>query len=153
MSGQSLSFNFKRERTHEIFQEAIPLLNLHYEEIAHFKDIKLEPDFEAYQKLEESGALRTFTARDQSDQLVGYAVFFIRHNIHYKSSLQAHQDIIFIHPKQRGFGHAFIAWCDEELRKERVEAVYHHVKAAHNFGPMLEKMGYQLVDLIYARRF
>jgi GNAT superfamily N-acetyltransferase len=143
---------FQRERAHEIFQEVMPLLELHYKEIAHFKDIKLNPDFESYEKLERLGSLRTYTARDQQSRLVGYAVFFIRHNIHYKESLQAVQDIIFVHPEQRGFGRRFIEWCDAELAKEKVEAVYHHVKAAHNFGPMLERLGYQLVDLIYARR-
>jgi hypothetical protein len=49
-------------------------------------------------------------------------------------------------------GGRFIKWCDEQLRAEGVAVVYHHIKAAHNFGPMLERFGYELVDLIYSRR-
>lgn len=143
---------FQRELVHEIFHETKPLLEKHWKEIAHYQDIALDPDFDQYERLENSGALRTFTARTEDNSLVGYAVFFVRANIHYKSSIQAAQDVLFIDPNHRGFGRDFIVWCDEELRKEGVQAVYHHVKAAHNFGPLLERLGYELVDLIYGRR-
>jgi hypothetical protein len=98
------------------------------------------------------GTLRTFTARDADGVLTGYCVFFVRHNIHYASSLQASQDVIYIDPERRGFGAEFILWCDQQLKEEGVQAVYHHVKQAHNFGPLLERFGYECVDLIYARR-
>ncbi len=132
--------------------EVMPLLEKHYHEIAHYKDIELEPDVEQYLRLEEMGALRCFIARDEMDVIAGYAVFFIRHNLHYKSSLQALQDLIFIDPERRGFGANFIIWCDEQLKAEGVQVVYHHVKAEHNFGGMLERLGYKLVDLIYTRK-
>lgn len=145
--------NFKREPlTSELFHEVMPLLEKHYHEIAHYKDIDLDPDIEQYLKLEEIGAIRCFIARDELEVMVGYAVYFIRHNIHYKSSLQALQDVIYIDPERRGFGAQFILWCDEQLKAEGVQIVYHHVKNAHNFGPMLERLGYRLVDLIYTRR-
>jgi len=135
-----------------LFDEMLPLLTLHWKEIAHFQDIPLEPDFETYARLDEMGMLRTFTARDEAGKLVGYAVFFVKANLHYKSSIQAVQDVIFIDPTVRGFGANFIIWCDDQLRLEKIDAVYHHVKAAHNFGPMLERLGYTLVDLIYTKR-
>lgn len=132
-------------------EEALPLLDLHYKEIAHYLDIPLKPNFEGYFNAEDSGALRVFTARKEG-KLIGYAIFFLKHNLHYSSSLQAAQDILFLHPGHRGTGGRFIKWCDTQLQAEGVQAVYHHVKAAHNFGPLLERMGYSLVDHIYARR-
>lgn len=145
--------NFKREPlTSDLFHEVMPLLEKHYHEIAHYKDIELDPDIEAYENLERNNAIRCFIARDELEVMVGYAVYFIRHNIHYKSSLQALQDVIYIDPERRGFGAQFILWCDEQLKAEGVQIVYHHVKNAHNFGPMLERLGYRLVDLIYTRR-
>lgn len=144
---------FRREIANsKLFEEMAPLLQKHWEEIAHFKDIELDPDWEQYEKLEQVGVLRVFVARDHSGIMVGYAVFFVRHNPHYKKSLQALQDILFIDPTRRGFGAKFILWCDEQLKSEGVQAVYHHIKAAHNFGHMLERLGYSLVDLIYTRR-
>lgn len=129
-----------------------PLLYMHWKEIAHYQDIPLEPAWEKYEQLADEGAIRVYTARDEDGLLIGYSVYFLRYNLHYRSSLNALQDILFVHPNHRGMGGKFIKWCDEQLKEEKVQAVYHHVKAAHNFGPLLERMGYELVDLIYARR-
>lgn len=147
-----MEMEFQRERlTSGLIRELGPLLLSHYKEIARFKDIELEPDFNEYQALDDIGVLRIFTAR-KAGNLVGYAVYFVRSNPHYKSSLQAVQDILFIHPKHRGTGGKLIRYCDDELRKVGVQVVYHHVKKKHNFGPMLERMGYELIDLIYGKR-
>lgn len=145
---------FQREKAQDIFAEIMPLLEKHYLEIAHYQDIKLEPDFEQYAKIEDCGLLRTFTARDDQGVMVGYAVFFVKSNLHYKSSKQAVQDVIYIERSRRGagIGKEFIQWCDEQLKADGCQVVYHHIKDKHNFGPMLETMGYQLVDLIYGRR-
>lgn len=143
---------FQREATPKIFAELKPLLEKHWREVAHFQDIPLEPDWETYENLDNSGALRTYTVRTLDGVLVGYAIYFVRSNPHYKSSIQASQDILFMDPAYRGKGGRFIKWCDEQLKADGVQAVYQHVKAKHNFGPLLERIGYQLVDLIYARR-
>ncbi len=144
---------FQREKlSSELFVEILPLLQAHYKEIAHFLDIPFEPNLEAYKHLESEGILRAFMVRDNERELHGYAVFFLRHNLHYSTSFQAYQDIIYVRPDSRGIGARLIKWCDEQLRLEGVQVVYHHVKAAHDFGPMLERMGYELVDLIYAKR-
>lgn len=142
---------FAVERFEDIVEELKPLLALHYHEISHYKDIELKPDFESYQKLQNIGALICFTAR-RDGQLIGYNLFFVRHNLHYMDSKQAVQDVVFIHPEFRGFGKKFFVYCDDVLKSQKVQVVYHHIKAAHNFGAMLESIGYKLVDLIYAKR-
>lgn len=149
---------FQRETlTPALYDELKPLLEKHFHEIAHYQDIPLDPAIEQYLSIEKMGALRVFTCRefvDYEETLIGYAVFFVRPNLHYKNSLQASQDILFIHHAFRhaGFGAKFLSYCDGELKKEGVQVVYHHVKQAHNFGPLLERLGYELVDLIYGRR-
>lgn len=149
-----MTITFAREAlTPELWHEAMPLLVAHYQEIAAFQDIALEPDVSVYAAGESAGIIRCFTARDDSGLLVGYALFFVKPNPHYKSSVQAVQDVIYLDPSVRGgTGYKFIAWCDAQLADEGVQAVYHHVKAAHDFGRLLERQGYDLVDLIYAKR-
>ena len=143
---------FGRETLSTCLEEAKPLLIEHWKEIAQYDDIPLDPDYERYYTLENNGLLRVFTARSEEGSIIGYAVFFVNTNAHYKQSLQAMQDIIFIHPNHRGTGGRFILWCDEQLKAEGVQVVFHHIKAAHNFGPMLERFGYELIDLIYGKR-
>lgn len=144
---------YQREIACEVFDDIKPLIELHYDEISRYKDIKLDPAWHRYDQAEKAGLLRVFTARDDNtNELIGYAIFIINYNMHYQKSLQALQDILFIRPDRRGSGARFILWCDNELKKEGIQVVYHHVKKAHNFGALLERMGYECVDLIYAKR-
>ena len=149
MSVETLTFS--RESVGSVINDIAPLIKLHWQEVAHYKDIPLEPDWTKYKEIEQIGMLRVFTVREGSE-LIGYCVFFINKNLHYKSTVQALQDVVFIRKEKRGFGKRFMSWCDEELRSEGVSVIHQHIKKAHNFGPMLERMGYELVDLIYARR-
>lgn len=135
----------------ELLDEMLPLLVKHYKEIAHYQDIPLEPDYDSYIRMEEMDMVRAYTARDEGG-LIGYAVFLVRSNIHYKSSKQAVQDVLYIDPSKRGFGYKFIMWCDLQLKADAVQVVYHHAKTEHNFGPLLEKQGYKLIDLIFGKR-
>lgn len=137
----------------ELFKEVTPLLQRHWSEIAHFPDIPLEPDFETYFGAEYAGQYKVFTAR-VNGELVGYAAFFVRSNPHYKSSKQAVQDVLYIAPefRKQGLGLKLIDYCDQELKALGVQATYHHTKAKHDFGPLLAKLNYELVDLIYVRR-
>jgi len=142
---------FGAEFIRDVWRESLPLMHEHWDEIAHYKDIPLDPDFEQYKFLDDNKILRVFTIREEG-KLIGYALFFVKPNIHYKSSLQAFQDVIFISKKYRGIGKKFIKWCDEMLSREGVQIVHHHVKKDHNFGPLLNRMNYELVDLIYSKR-
>lgn len=143
---------FKSEKISDILEESKPLLQKHWDEIAHFKDIPLNPDYDQYLKLEQMGITRSYSARMEDGKLIGYAVFFIRPNLHYKDSIQALQDIIFIDKNYRGAGLGLIKFCDRMLKEEGIQVVFQHIKASHNFGPALERMNYELVDLIYAKR-
>ncbi len=144
---------YARETLEEVRAEIDPLLEAHWREIAHYQDILLDPDWEFYEAMEYCGRLRIFTARDEG-RLVGYGFFFVGPNRHYKQSFQALQDVIFLHPDYRGAGNGrdLIMFCDEQCRAEKIQVIYHHIKAAHDFGPLLIHCGYELVDLIYAKR-
>lgn len=141
------------ERMDAVIEEIKPLLQAHYEEIAKYKDIPLEPDWELYKKVDELGIMKIFTSRKEDDNsLIGYGIYFVKPHLHYTTCLLAQQDILFISPNHRGSGMKFIMWCDEQLKTMGVNLVIHHVKATHNFGPMLERIGYELMDYIYSRR-
>lgn len=143
---------FQREKLQDIFDEMLPLFERHWEEITFYKDIKLDVNTEAYYEMEDSGRLRIYTAREKDGKLIGYGAYMMRQNIHYKSSYQALQDVLFIDKEKRGFGGKFILWCDNQLKKEGVQVVYQHIKASHNWGKMAERLGYELQDLIYSKR-
>lgn len=135
-----------------LWYEALPLLYAHWKEIAHYQDIELVPDRGRYEELERRGVVRTYTARHR-DLLVGYALFLVAPSLHYAQILQANQDVVYLQPNMRGgAGYRFLTYCTDQLQAEGVEVVYHHTKRAHNFGRVLERQGFELVDLIYAKR-
>jgi mannose-6-phosphate isomerase-like protein (cupin superfamily)/L-amino acid N-acyltransferase YncA len=137
----------------DCWDEMKELFRGHYEEIAFYKDIELEPDEPAYVRLAEAGLLRVFTVRD-AGALVGYVMFIVRWNPHYRSSLIAMQDVLYLKPEYRRgrTGITLIRVAETRLRAEGVQVVYHHVKRTNRVGELLERLGYELVDQLYAKR-
>lgn len=151
----SLRAFFARETIVEVLDEIKPLLEAHYHEIAHYPDIPLKPNYPRYYEAERVNGLRIFTVRlDQA--LIGYAIYFVSTSLQYSDSLQAHQHLLFVHPDYRkgSHGRRLIQFADEQLRAEGVQVVIQHTKARAdlNIGPLLERMGYELMDHLYVRR-
>ena len=143
---------YQRESVADVLDEIKPLLARHWDEIATFKDLPLDPKYDAYLKADFAGLVRVYTARREG-VLVGYGVFFIG-NMHYQSSKIATQDLLFLAPEHRGssIGMRLIRFCDDMLESEGVQVIYQHVKAAHDFGPLLERLGYETNEKLYAKR-
>lgn len=143
-----------REKFADFIDEAEPILRRHWREVAHYTDIPLNVDRSNYERIEQADMLRIFTAR-LGRTLIGYAVFLISPNAHYRYSIQAKQDVIYIAPEHRGrlAGYRLIKFADEMLRAEGAQVVYQHVKLSHPaLGRILERIGYAPIETIYARR-
>lgn len=148
----------QEDLTDDLWAELMPLLEQHYEEIAHFKDIPLAPDREKYAQIQANGSLRVYTARTvDADKLVGYLAVFVQPHLHYSTSLNASQDVLYVRPDQRGSrtGLNLIKFAHDQLRTEGVSVFYQHVKHREdlNIGPMLGRfLGYEQVDEVWAVR-
>lgn len=145
--------NVQLEHFETCWDEMTALFRGHYEEIAHFKDIELDPDAQAYAELAATDHLRIFTVRDEG-ALVGYAMFVVRRNPHYRGSLTAVQDVLYLKPEyRRGMtGVRLLRLSERSLAAEGVQVVYHHVKRTNRVGELLERLGYELTDQLYAKR-
>lgn len=139
------------EKFEDNVEELKELSILHYDEVAPYDDIELKVNWNKLINVEKNGALRFYTVR-VSGQLIGYGIYFVGYSIEYSLSLQASMSNIFIHPDFRGQGLDFISWCDEQLKEEGVQVVYHHVKVKKDYGKMLERLGYEKMNIDYSRR-
>lgn len=135
-----------------LIAEMRPLWSTHDKEIPQL-GIKFDPDLKAYRQMYMQNALRIFTARI-AELLVGYQVYFIGYHPHRRGSLEATQDVLYLDPEVRQglAGYKFVKWCDRELEKSGVKAIHHPIDAQHDFGPILERMGFRLTDLTYSRK-
>lgn len=148
------SVKFAREEySTDLVAQMIPLWQIHHKETTPYPEIPLEPDISIYENCALTGSLRIFTAR-QETRLVGYQVFFILKHPHSRNSLQANQDIVFLQKSlRRGLvGYKFLKFCSDALLAEGCDVVYQHISADADFGPVLRRMGYNLIDLVYGRR-
>lgn len=141
--------------TEHLIAELDELLELHYRECSAHQDIPLDPDWDRYHQMQDAGLLSVFTARDNAGELIGYAAFITSYNLHYRTSLQAVQDVVFLHPEHRNgtAGYLLLRYADRELDAAGVDVIYHHVKVFNDFSPVLERMGYAPVEKILAKRF
>lgn len=145
-----------------LWEEVQPLLESHWHEVAHYADIPLKPNRDLYQRIDQTGGLRVYTARTavpagDRGRLIGYLAVFVSHSLHYADHLMANQDVLFVDPLHRGSrcGVDLIRFAHERLREEGVSVLFQHVKHRSdiNIGPMLTRLlGYEHVDDILAVR-
>lgn len=142
------------ERLKDVHQEILEHhASAHYQEVMPFPDIDMSVDVNLYLNADERGLLRTYTLRRDSGELVGYCIVDLSQSILSSGSTQAVVQMIYIQPKCRAAGFAFVVWVDEQLRLEKVEVVYHQVSTLRDYSPLLQRLGYQLIQLTFARRF
>jgi hypothetical protein len=143
--------DFAHESYVNVKNEIKPLLDEHWKEIAlHQDDIKLEPNWNAYSRMAEQGALRVYTAR-KSGQLVGYFVVFVLPSMHYMRHLFANNDILFLKKAERKgtTGIRLIKFAVEELKKEGVTLINVNVKKKQDFGPVMEHIGFEHIEDVW----
>ena len=146
-------FTFQRESLSSVKKEIIPLLESHWDEIALNKEtIKLNPNWEAYEMLEQLGSLGLYTARKQS-KLVGYFVVIAEKSIHYKDHIFAANDIIYLDPAHRkGFlGLKLIKFVEQDLKSMGVSVLTINTKVHQPFDVIMKRLGFSLIERTYSK--
>lgn len=126
------------------------LTKSHFIEVAQFKDLEVDPDYEQYITLSGMGILKLFTLRN-GRELIGYCIFCVSNSLHFKKEVIATQNALYITPKMRGMGHKFLAYCDQRLEEMGVSKIFHHVTPLLDFGPILNYIGYEKGNQIYVK--
>lgn len=151
MSGLS----FQLESYDDVIEEIEPLLKRHWEEIALYPDIKLDPNYQFYRAANQGGALLIYTAR-LDGVLIGYAIYFVRpSHPHYQGHGWAVSDIIMVMPEHRTVGVAYglfnLVECD--LRDRKISVMHTNTKTAHpQLAKFLEARGHAKIEISYALR-
>lgn len=144
---------FQREPICTLWPELLPLAQAHWREVRWDLDSEIDLDQEKLAAADDAGVYRVFTAR-QDGELIGYANYWIAHHTQNSTSLEADADGIYLRPdRRRGrTGTELIKFADEALRAMGVRTVYQHVRGARDFGPVLTRLGYDPIELVYARK-
>lgn len=136
------------------------LLVEHWVEVAMDRDIiPLAVDWDRYRLFEKTEAFKTLAMR-KDGVLVGYSAWFINPHLHYKTTLFALNDVIYLDPAyRRGLAGARLVREAENALAAlgAVKAIYHtklHVqlgKRAGTLGDLLLALGYKHIENTYAK--
>ena len=143
---------FAIENLAKVRREIEPLLKQHYDEIALNKDIiKMNPDWEAYARLDAVNALRIYTAR-RNDKLLGYFVVIVSKSLHYRDHLFANNDVIFLaKPARKGLtGVKLIKYAIDSLAAEGITKLHINTKAHQPFDAILERLNFEEIESVYS---
>jgi len=142
---------FQVDTLYPFVHEAMDLFNKHYTEIAERTDvIKLDPDLDSYERLLALKMLEVHTIRDDN-KLIGYSLWFVTNHIHYKKSVTASSDVLFIAPEYRkgSTGIKFIKWSVEKIKERNPQRIMFHVKDSVDYSPIIKRMGANFFESIY----
>ncbi len=146
-------YTYQTESFDDVYPDIVPLFRNHYKEVERDQDkLPLNPDYEMYRTIEQSGHLRIFTVR-YKDKLVGYSVYIVHPNLHHKDILFAVGDVLFIESEHRrgGSGVKLIIHAEAVLRDQGVKVVITHGKYDSPIRKLFERLDYEKDEMVYRK--
>ena len=155
MESNTSKLLIRSESVMQLARDATTLIALHHQEVEDQK-LKLVPDYNRYMQLEEQGMFHGFSVRDASvagNKLVGYATYVTTPLLHHLSVVAAVCDTIYILPSYRGrwTGVKLLKFAERVLKNRGVSHITMNVKKEHDFGSMLQRIGYKHTEVIYSK--
>lgn len=145
-------YTFQKELFGPLVPELQALFKENHGESSVVKDLKLDPDFDRYASLEDSGYIQFMTIRWEAE-IVGYCLFYVDEEIRHQGVISATQDMMYISKKHRGMGYGFMKFCDDILKECGVNVVWRQATCFQDIGKMFERMGYVYAQKSYVKRF
>lgn len=144
---------YQREEWKSCLSEMERLWPLHWQEVAADKDvIPLEPNYQMYDMIDQTGQLHVVTARCDGN-LIGYHVSIVRPHLHYKSSLSSFTDMYFVHPDHRKgmVGVKLFKEAEKSLKQRGVQKMFTGTKLSLDMGRIFERLGWRETERLYTK--
>lgn len=145
-------YSFARIPVRTAIKELQSLAEREYDEVGQKDLARLNIDWTRYCELDATGKLATFVAKREG-VIVGYAVFIVQTHIHYRDALVAANSAVYAAPEVRA-GRVvlkLLRYAELGLQAQGVQKIYYHVKRSKDFGRLLDHLGYDDVERLYAK--
>lgn len=139
---------YRQEFLDDVRGEVEALIRDHYDEVYPARNVlDWDMDWDTYEKLEEIGFLKIFTARDKS-ALAGYLWVLITPNLHSKGSFLACDDGLFVAKEYRGESIAkYLIQFTESCLKEDGIKIFHIIGTTEKpIDALMQRMGYTAIE-------
>jgi GNAT superfamily N-acetyltransferase len=136
----------------DLFRMMLPLLPLHYDEVALNKDLMvLSPDKDLYARMQDAGNLHCIGMFDNGT-LVGYSLTFVVNHPHYSGLIVGQNDLLFVLQDYRlsGAGRKLVEETETQVAALGAKLMLWHAKKDTALDTMLSK-SYAVQDIIYSK--
>ena len=143
---------YQQETLETFLPDSKPLFDVFYDEIAQNKDdIPAGFNTEFYKHLESRNRFKIYTIRD-NDKLIGFSFWILFYHPHFKTSLTATSDLIFVLQEYRKglFGYKFLKNSLNQIKKHNPQRILIGVKPNNDFGKILERLGASHFETVYS---
>ena len=143
--------------------DAEKLWPLHWAEIALDQEhIPLEVDMDRYAALDAAGRLHIVTAREDTgrvqgavreDPLQGYVLYVVMGHLHYKSTLHAMMDVLYLSPAHRKglAGYRLLTLAERTLRERGVKKMLMGGKTHYDIAALYARLGYTEIERHFSK--
>jgi hypothetical protein len=114
---------------------------------------QVDLDRPTYDAAQAAGRYASITARCDG-VLIGYAGFWVSHNAHCRTRLDALQDVVYLAPEYRQGSHIgaeLLRYSEGLLAAMGCHVVIHAVRPVRDFGTVLHRMGYQPIETLWGK--
>lgn len=140
---------FAVERFQDVYDELLPLLRTHYDEISLHKQqgYDLNPNVSMYRNAQDCDQLMMMIGRLEG-RIVAYFVAFVRPSIHYVDCMEAAGDIFYVEPSMRGAMHGLQLFdaVEVELKRRGVKCFMAGEKLAFPATALFERRGFEPIE-------
>ena len=114
----------------------------------------LDPDWKEYSRLDSSGILRIFTAREEG-KLIGYCVVMVSTSVHHKGHTFASTDVLYVDKKFRksSTGSDLIKFAENHCKENGASLMTLNMKTEYPFDNLMLQLGFDLIERVYHKCF
>lgn len=145
---------FSVERFQDVYDELLPLLHEHYDEISLHKKkgYALKPAVSLYRAMQDADQLVMMIGR-LNGLIVAYFVVFVRPSIHYADCLEGIGDIFYCRPDRRGaaIGLQLFEATERELKRRGVNLFMAGEKLAFPATALFTRRGFEPIERKFAK--
>ena len=130
------------------------LLPAHFEEVARFKEISvIKPDLPRYAAADFENRFIGLVAHIGTE-IVGYSANFLTHNLHYMELSVCQNDVLYVLPAYRKgrVGLSLIRGTVRRAQLRGIRLMAWHSKPDTPLNKLLPRLGYEILDVIWAKR-
>lgn len=147
-----MTIQYTIEKVSECFDEVLIMLEAHYNELSVTKGFKLNPDYEVYKQADKAGNVRVIICRDNGF-IIGYIIYFIGLNLHYKDCLLATEDIYYLKPEYRKglTGIKMFKFAEKYLKTLGVNMIKYSTKVHVDNSKLFEYLDCKLIEKVFIK--